>query len=63
MPGMNDFGLEDVGLDVRDEPDGIVRVSLHGDFTEERARAIIGALRRVAESRREVLRSQAILVT
>lgn len=55
MLGMSDLGLKDAGFDVRAEPDGILRVAVHGDLTEERARAIIGALRRVGESGREVL--------
>ncbi len=52
---MSGVGLENACPDVRDEPDGILRVALHGDLTDDRARAVVGALRRVAESGREVL--------
>lgn len=55
MLGMSDVGLEHACPDVRDEPDGILRVALHGDLTDDRARAIVGVLRRVAQSGREVL--------
>ncbi|WP_437486658.1 STAS/SEC14 domain-containing protein [Sorangium sp. So ce1014] len=52
---MSGVGLENAYPEARDEPDGILRVSLHGDLTDDRARALVGALRRVAESGREVL--------
>lgn len=55
MLGMSGVGLENACPDVRDEPDGVLRVSLHGYLTDDRARAIVGVLRRVAESGREVL--------
>ncbi|WP_437814959.1 STAS/SEC14 domain-containing protein [Sorangium sp. So ce1078] len=52
---MSDVGLESACPDVRDEPDGILRVEFHGDVTDDRARAVVGVLRRVAESGRELL--------
>ncbi|WP_437318071.1 STAS/SEC14 domain-containing protein [Sorangium sp. So ce385] len=52
---MSDLGPQDACLDVRDEPDGILRVALRGDLTDDRARAVIGVLRRAAESGRDVL--------
>ncbi|WP_437938841.1 STAS/SEC14 domain-containing protein [Sorangium sp. So ce341] len=52
---MSDLGFQDACLDVRDEPDGILRVALRGDLTDDRARAVIGVLRRAAESGRDVL--------
>ncbi|WP_437620640.1 STAS/SEC14 domain-containing protein [Sorangium sp. So ce1151] len=52
---MSDVGLENAYPEVREEPDGILRVEVHGDLTDDRARAVVGALRRVAESGREVL--------
>ncbi|XXX78207.1 STAS/SEC14 domain-containing protein [Sorangium sp. So ce134] len=52
---MSDLGLKDACLDLREEPDGILRVALRGDLTEDRARAVIGALRRMAEGGRDVL--------
>ncbi|XXX78205.1 STAS/SEC14 domain-containing protein [Sorangium sp. So ce134] len=55
MLGMSDLGLKDACLDLREEPDGILRVALHGDLTEDRARAAVGAVRRMAESGRDVL--------
>jgi hypothetical protein len=55
MGGMSDLGLNDVSPDVRDEPDGILRVAIHGEVTEDRARAVLGVIRRVAESGRDVL--------
>lgn len=55
MLAMSDVGLESACPDVRDEPDGILRVEVQGDLTDDRARALIRALRRAAESGREVL--------
>ncbi|AGP33862.1 hypothetical protein BE04_39825 [Sorangium cellulosum] len=55
MLGMSDLGLKDASSGVHEEPDGILRVAVHGELTEDRARAIIGALRRVAESGGDVL--------
>ncbi|WP_437761613.1 STAS/SEC14 domain-containing protein [Sorangium sp. So ce281] len=52
---MSDLGLNDASPDVRDEPDGILRVAIHGEVTEDRARAVLGAVRRVAESGCDVL--------
>ncbi|WP_437327514.1 STAS/SEC14 domain-containing protein [Sorangium sp. So ce381] len=52
---MSDLGLDAASSDVRDHPDGIVRVAVHGEVTEDRVRAILGAIRRVAESGRDVL--------
>ncbi|WP_437578276.1 STAS/SEC14 domain-containing protein [Sorangium sp. So ce887] len=52
---MSGVGLENACPDVRDEPDGIVRLEIHGDVTDDRARALVGVLRRMAESGREVL--------
>ncbi|XXX72974.1 STAS/SEC14 domain-containing protein [Sorangium sp. So ce134] len=42
-------------LDLREEPDGILHVTAHGDLSEEIARSIAAASRRIAESGREVL--------
>ncbi|WP_437611016.1 STAS/SEC14 domain-containing protein [Sorangium sp. So ce834] len=55
MLGVSDLGLKDACLDVRDEPDGILRVAVHGDLTDDRARAVIGVLRRAAHDGRDVL--------
>ncbi|XXX78206.1 STAS/SEC14 domain-containing protein [Sorangium sp. So ce134] len=52
---MNDIGLKDASLDVREEPDGILRLTIHGELTADRWRAILVVLRRVAESGRDVL--------
>ncbi|MDC0680777.1 MULTISPECIES: STAS/SEC14 domain-containing protein [Sorangium] len=52
---MSDLGLKDASSDVRDDPDGIVRVVIHGEVSEDRVRAVLGAIRRVAESGRDVL--------
>ncbi|WP_437744184.1 STAS/SEC14 domain-containing protein [Sorangium sp. So ce302] len=52
---MSDLGPNDASPDVRDEPDGIVRVAIHGEVTEDRARAVLGVIRRVAESGCDVL--------
>ncbi|CAN90848.1 hypothetical protein predicted by Glimmer/Critica [Sorangium cellulosum So ce56] len=55
MVGMSDLGPKDASPDVRDEPDGILRVEVHGEVTEDRARAVLGAIQRVSESGRDVL--------
>ncbi|WP_437999299.1 STAS/SEC14 domain-containing protein [Sorangium sp. So ce185] len=55
MVRMSDLGLKGASPDVRDEPDGILHVTIDGEFREERLRAIFGVFRRVAESGREVL--------
>ncbi|WP_437600701.1 STAS/SEC14 domain-containing protein [Sorangium sp. So ce590] len=52
---MSGVSLENACPDLRDEPDGILRLEIHGDVTGDRARTILGALRRLAESGREVL--------
>ncbi|WP_437965568.1 STAS/SEC14 domain-containing protein [Sorangium sp. So ce260] len=52
---MSELGLEGAGLNLREEPDGILRLSVQGEFTEGVARAIVAAIRRVAESGRDVL--------
>ncbi|WP_437715615.1 STAS/SEC14 domain-containing protein [Sorangium sp. So ce448] len=52
---MSDLGAKDASPDVRDEPDGILRVEIHGEVTEDRVRAVLTAVRRVAESGRDVL--------
>ncbi|WP_437531865.1 STAS/SEC14 domain-containing protein [Sorangium sp. So ce726] len=52
---MSDLGLNAASPDVRDDPDGIVRVAIHGEVTEDRVRAVLGAIQRVAESGRDVL--------
>ncbi|WP_437938842.1 STAS/SEC14 domain-containing protein [Sorangium sp. So ce341] len=55
MVRMNDLGLKGASPGVRDEPDGILHVTIDGEFREERLRAIFGVFRRAAESGREVL--------
>ncbi|KYF99564.1 hypothetical protein BE20_30885 [Sorangium cellulosum] len=55
MVRMSDLGLKAASPDVRDEPDGILHVTIDGEFREERLRVIFGVFRRVAESGREVL--------
>ncbi|WP_437907045.1 STAS/SEC14 domain-containing protein [Sorangium sp. So ce327] len=52
---MSDLGLNAASPDVRNDPDGIVRVAIHGEVTEDRVRAVLGAIRRVAEGGRDVL--------
>jgi hypothetical protein len=52
---MSDLGLNQASPDVRDDPDGILRVVIHGEVTEDRVRAIFGVFRRVAESGRDLL--------
>ncbi|WP_437809326.1 STAS/SEC14 domain-containing protein [Sorangium sp. So ce1078] len=52
---MSDVDGKGSRLDLREEPDGILCVALHGDMSEETMRAMMAALRRVAESSREVL--------
>ncbi|WP_437757012.1 STAS/SEC14 domain-containing protein [Sorangium sp. So ce1389] len=42
-------------LELREEPDGILHVAVDGDLSEEIARSIAAASRRIAESGREVL--------
>ncbi|WP_437509326.1 STAS/SEC14 domain-containing protein [Sorangium sp. So ce1099] len=42
-------------LELREEPDGILHVAVNGDLSEEIARSIAAASRRMAESGREVL--------
>lgn len=55
IPSMSDPGRKDVSFDVREEPDGILWVKVQGELTEDGARAILGAVRRVAESGRDAL--------
>ncbi|XXY53100.1 STAS/SEC14 domain-containing protein [Sorangium sp. So ce269] len=52
---MPDLGPEGARLILRDEPDGILYMALHGELSEEMARAMVGAFRRMADSGREVL--------
>ncbi|WP_437733570.1 STAS/SEC14 domain-containing protein [Sorangium sp. So ce1335] len=42
-------------LELREEPDGILHVTVDGELSEEIARSIAAASRRIAESGREVL--------
>ncbi|WP_437531862.1 STAS/SEC14 domain-containing protein [Sorangium sp. So ce726] len=52
---MSDLGPEDASLDVREEPDGILRLEIHGELTEDRARVLVAALQRASEGGRDVL--------
>ncbi|WP_437944936.1 STAS/SEC14 domain-containing protein [Sorangium sp. So ce296] len=52
---MSDLGPEDASPEVHEEPDGLLRLTMRGELTEDRARAIFTVLRRVAESGRDVL--------
>ncbi len=42
-------------LELREEPDGILYATAHGDLSEEIVRSVAAASRRIAESGREVL--------
>ncbi|WP_437571519.1 STAS/SEC14 domain-containing protein [Sorangium sp. So ce542] len=52
---MSDLGPRDASPDVHEAPDGLLRLNMRGELTEDRARAIFTVLRRVAESGRDVL--------
>ncbi|XXX78204.1 STAS/SEC14 domain-containing protein [Sorangium sp. So ce134] len=52
---MSELGPKDASPDAHEEPDGIVRLEIHGELTEDRARAVVRVFRRVAESGRDVL--------
>ncbi|XXX74503.1 STAS/SEC14 domain-containing protein [Sorangium sp. So ce134] len=52
---MSDVDVKGSRLDLREEPDGILLAALHGDMSEDMMRALATAMRRAAESGREVL--------
>ncbi|WP_437731673.1 STAS/SEC14 domain-containing protein [Sorangium sp. So ce1335] len=52
---MSDPGRADASPWLREDPDGFLYTELEGDLTEEAARAVAAACRRVNDSGREVL--------
>ncbi|WP_437815976.1 STAS/SEC14 domain-containing protein [Sorangium sp. So ce1078] len=52
---MHDSDPRDGVLELREEPDGILHITVDGDLSEEIVRSVAAASRRVAESGREVL--------
>ncbi|WP_437725475.1 STAS/SEC14 domain-containing protein [Sorangium sp. So ce861] len=52
---MSEHGTKDESVDVHEEPDGVLRLTIRGELTEDRARAVFTVIRRVAESGRHVL--------
>ena len=55
MIRMSDPGPEDVSLSLREDPEGFLCTVVEGDLSDEMARAIAVACRRLSDSGREVL--------
>ncbi|MGK4002498.1 STAS/SEC14 domain-containing protein [Sorangium sp. So ce1036] len=52
---MSELGPRNAHFDLREEPDGILRMELRGDASEDMMREMAAVFRRMAESGREIL--------